>query len=34
VYYKPTAEGSYTGDVVEFEVRDDLPPKVVAEKKP
>jgi hypothetical protein len=34
VYYKPTVEGSYTGDIVEFEVRDDLPPTVVAEKKP
>ena len=25
VYYKPAAGGSYAGDVVEFEVRDDLP---------
>ena len=26
VYYKPAADSSYTGDAVEFEVRNDLPP--------
>jgi tetratricopeptide (TPR) repeat protein len=34
VYYKPAAEATHTGDVVEFEVRDDLPPAVAAETKP
>jgi hypothetical protein len=34
VYYKPGAGGSYTGDVVEFEVRDDLPAGAMVEKKP
>ncbi|HET7107966.1 MAG TPA: hypothetical protein VFI38_14235 [Candidatus Acidoferrum sp.] len=34
VYYKPAVESSYTGDVLEFEVRDDLPLAPVAERKP
>ena len=26
VYYKPSTDPAYAGEVVEFEVRDDLPP--------
>jgi len=34
VYYKPVGNGPYTGDVVEFEVRDDLPAAAMSGKKP